>query len=200
VLTRGKVVARDRHGKPLRALETILDITEHKKNQERIRALTGDLIKAQEDERSKIALDLHDDIAQRVASLAFFLLPLTSDLARHQPDMGSEIARVYEVIEQLVESVRSMSYELRPYSLDREGLVSAIRTYCTEFAERNNIRVEFFPLDIEEDQLDRDTEINLFRLVQEASNNVKKHPRASAVTVRLQRSMSHLMMTIQDNG
>jgi PAS domain S-box-containing protein len=200
VLTRGKVVARDDQGKAVRALGTILDITEHKKSQEQVRALTRALIRAQENERRNLALDLHDEIAQQISALGVLLEPVGNYLASSEPELGKQTAMISRHLQQLVEQVRTMSYELRPPGLDRLGLVSTIGQYCRDFAEQTRIKVDFCPKGMDQLKLDFETEINLFRLVQEALTNVRKHAKAGTVTIKLQALLPKIIVSIEDNG
>ncbi|MEW6531142.1 MAG: PAS domain-containing protein [Thermodesulfobacteriota bacterium] len=200
ILTRGRVVERDDRNHPVRVVGTILDVTEHKKNRERVRALTKALINAQEKERRALALDLHDDVAQQLWALRLFLDPVRQELIQSRPDLCVSISRISKQIGDLVDVVRSISYSLRPSTLDRLGLETTIREYCADFSKRNGIKVDFFSSSMRGLTLDFDTEINLFRLVQEALNNVKKHAKARTVTVKLQGSSSRVTASIEDDG
>jgi signal transduction histidine kinase len=179
---------------------TILDITEHKKNQERIDSLTRALIKAQETERRKLALDLHDEVAQQLSALTFFLESLRQGVSPSQPEMRQEIAKISGIAQRLVEYVRNLAYSLRPPMLDRHGLVPTLSQYCSDYSERNGIRVDFFPLGMEGVALDFDTEINLFRITQEALTNVRKHASARQVTIKLQAKAPNIILSIRDDG
>lgn len=200
VLTRGKVAERDQEDKPLRLVGTILDITEHKKNQERIRSLTQALIKAQETERRKLALDLHDEVAQQLSAFTFFLESVRQEVSPSQPETRQEIAKISGLAQQLVEYVRGMAYALRPPMLDKLGLVPTLSQYCCEYSKTNGIKIDFFPLGMKGVALDFDTEINLFRITQEALTNVRKHAAARRVTMKLQAALPNIILSIEDDG
>lgn len=200
VLSRGKVVDRDDNGKPVRLIGTILDITEHKKDRERIDSLTRALIKSQETERRKLALDLHDEVAQQLAALTFFLESVRQDVSASQPETKQEIAKISGIAQQLVDYVRNLAHALRPPMLDRKGLVPTLSQYCCDYSKANGIKVDFFPSGMKGVALDFDTEINLFRIAQEALTNVRKHAAARTVTIRLKAAPPDIMLSIEDDG
>ncbi|MEW6113148.1 MAG: sensor histidine kinase, partial [Thermodesulfobacteriota bacterium] len=168
--------------------------------EERVRALTKALINAQETERRKLALDLHDEVAQQLSAFRMFLEPVRLDLAVSQPEMAQEVARVSKMAKDLVEHVRDLSYALRPSTLDSYGLVATLSQYCTDYSKMNKIKVNFFPSGMEKVTLDFDSEINLFRLAQEALTNVKKHANARVVTIKLQALQPYITLSVEDNG
>lgn len=200
LLTRGRVVERDGTGQPVRLLGTILDITEHKQNQERVRGLTRALVEAQERERQRIALDLHDDVAQRLSAFRMLLEPVREELALSSPKMEQQVVKFSGLVRDLVEHVCTLSSALRPAMLDRWGLEAALDQYCTDFSAMNKIEVDFRPIDMEGVRLDFEKEINLFRVAQEALTNVKKHAQARRVSIELQVRQSRITLSIEDDG
>jgi len=114
--------------------------------------------------------------------------------------MRQEIAKISGIAQRLVEYVRNLAYSLRPPMLDRHGLVPTLSQYCSDYSERNGIRVDFFPLGMEGVALDFDTEINLFRITQEALTNVRKHASARQVTIKLQAKAPNIILSIRDDG
>jgi signal transduction histidine kinase len=93
-----------------------------------------------------------------------------------------------------------MAYNLHPASLEELGLVQTIRQYCKEFAANFAIETEVFSVGVDSIELDFDTEISLYRLVQEGLNNVRKHAEATQVIIRLSLSFPYIMFSIEDNG
>jgi PAS domain S-box-containing protein len=176
------------------------DITDVKKAEKHIQALTQEIIKAQENERQRIARDLHDNVAQDLASLI-----ISSDtLFEGFPDIPLEVRRrtmkFSRILKKSISSIRDLAYDLRPPSLDQLGLVRTLAQYCTEFMENNMISVDFYSAGLDKLDLDFDTEINLYRLIQEALNNVRKHSGASLVTIRLVASFPEIILRIEDDG
>lgn len=200
VLTRGKVADRDEHDNPLRALGTNLDITQRKQSEQKIQLLTHGIIQAVERERERISLELHDQVAQDLAALRLFLETTAETWADANPETRAKIAEASGRLKELVKTVRRMSYHLRPAGLDKLGLVSAVSEYCRDFSDKNQIWVEFSSSGMEELKLDFDTEINLFRVIQESLNNIRKHSRAGKVEIRLTALPSHIELRIRDDG
>ena len=96
--------------------------------------------------------------------------------------------------------VRDLAYDLRPPSLDQLGLVRTVFQYCEDFSEKSGVRVDFFSAAMDDRKLGFDTEINLYRLIQEALNNIKKHAEARRVTINLVASSPSIILRIEDDG
>jgi signal transduction histidine kinase len=99
-----------------------------------------------------------------------------------------------------INTVRNLSYDLRPAAIDQLGLVKTIYKFCDNFSARTDIEVDFFSAGVEDLVLDFDTEINLFRLIQEGLNNINKHAAAGQAAVRLVASSPTIILRIEDNG
>ncbi len=200
ILTRGKVSELDQQGRPLRVLGINLDITERRRSEKRIQLLTQAMIQAVERERERISLDLHDEVAQDLASLRLILSTILDSCTDVSPDLRSGVSQASERVRQLIRTVRGISYHLRPAGLDKLGLVSAVSQYSREFSDKNSIRVDFFASGMEELRLDFDTEINLFRIIQESLNNVKQHAKGTKITIRLTAYGGLIDLSIEDDG
>jgi PAS domain S-box-containing protein len=176
------------------------DITTRMRCEEHIRNLSQQLIKAQESERQRLSRDLHDNLAQDLSTLKISLDTLFDD----QPDTPSEkrqrVSEVSKMIQRAIMDIRDLAYDLRPASLDQLGLVETVLHYCQDFSEPNALKVDFFSIGLDNIRLDSDTEITLYRLIQEGLNNIRKHADASHVTVRLSASFPHIILRIEDNG
>ncbi|MDA8402712.1 MAG: histidine kinase [Desulfobacteraceae bacterium] len=176
------------------------DISDVKKAEKHIQALTQEIIKAQENERQRIARDLHDNVAQDLASLIISSDTLFEDF----PDIPNEVRRrtlkFSRVLKRAISSIRDLAYDLRPPSLDQLGLVRTLSQYCTDFSESNMVSVDFYSAGLDKLDLDFDTEINLYRLIQEALNNIKKHSGANHITIRLVASFPEIILRIEDDG
>ncbi|MGW8221701.1 MAG: PAS domain-containing sensor histidine kinase [Syntrophobacteria bacterium] len=176
------------------------EIEERKQTEKQVRRLSQEVIKAQEVERQRIAADLHDRLAQDLASLKVGLDTLYAD----QPDTPDERRQKFSELSGLLEhtlmAVRDKAYGLHPPSLKEFGLAYTVQQYCEEFAGKNSLKVDFFSVGMDDLELDFDTEIAFYRLVQEGLTNIRKHADASHVIVRLSASFSHIMLHIEDNG
>jgi len=177
-----------------------LDITERKRSEESIRALTQELIKIQEDERRRISRDLHDNIAQDLTTVRIGIQMLDEQISTTDSRHSKQIQDLCNVLQNAILTVRDLCYNLRPAGLDQLGLSKTVLNYCEEFSEKTGIGVDFSCTGMENITLDFDTEINLYRLVQEALNNVKNHAEATRVTIRLTASGSTISLQIEDNG
>jgi signal transduction histidine kinase/ligand-binding sensor domain-containing protein len=160
-----------------------------------------DLIASQENERRRIAADLHDSLGQRliiINNLALFLLR-TKGKVRTEEDKQQTIEEISTEATLAIEETRAISYALRPFQLDRLGLSKAIEALVKTVARASQIELVAEVADID-DAFPDDLRINVFRIVQEALNNIVKHSDASHGSVTARRSKTSVSMTISDNG
>lgn len=162
-----------------------------------LRALTGKLMTAQDDERRRIARDLHDDLSQRLAYLSIDLgklavRPLDSEVVSHVRTLQHRAAEAGE-------TVRAISHELHPSVLDDIGLEAALEQYCEEFQDRTGITTRFEAENVPE-TIPREVANSLYHIGQECLRNVAKHSRAQDATVRLQGSGQLLRLIVDDRG
>lgn len=185
------------NGDPVRLLGISIDITERKETETTAREVSGKLITAQEDERKRIARDLHDDLNQRLA-----LLSVETDLLGRM-QQGSEarelIGTIASRVSDLSSEVHKLSYQLHPAKLDQLGLVSATRSLCHEVGKQCVISIEF-KHDSVPRALDQDVALCLYRIVQEALQNIIKHSRATRADVFLGKEADALRLVVSDNG
>ena len=184
----------------LAKLSVARDITSRKKSEEKVRALSHRLITAQEDERATLSRELHDDLGQRLNAATIVATTLTQDLGDITAEQQNHINSLTEILQGSIQSVRRLSSGLRPTSLERLGLVDTLKTQCEKMASLYKLQVDFKSAGFNDLTLDKKTEINLFRVAQEALNNIAKHAKASAVTVRLIASHPTLRLRISDDG
>ncbi|HQQ00126.1 MAG TPA: PAS domain S-box protein [bacterium] len=177
-----------------------IDITDRKRSEESIHALTQELIKVQENERQRISRDLHDNVAQDLSTVRLGIQMLHEQIPNLASQHSKRIQDLCSVLQNAIMSVRDLCYNLRPAGLDQLGLSKTVFNYCEEFKEKTGIAVDFHCAGMEDITLDFDTEINLYRLVQEALNNVKNHAEATHVTIRLAVSVPTILLRIEDNG
>lgn len=181
----------------LRMLGIAFDITDRREAEEAAREVSGKLITAQEDERRRIARDLHDDLNQRLA-----LLSVEADLLsqmQNDPEARSLITDISSRVQELSSEVHKLSYQLHPAKLDQLGLVAATRSFCNELSRQCGAPLEFVHDDIPR-SLDQAVALCLYRIVQESLQNVVKHSRASRARVELLCRKNQILLIVSDNG
>ncbi len=188
---------RDKTGRVVEILSVGVDVTQRKQAQDQVQFLTHQLIKARETERLKISRDLHGHIAQDLSTLKISLETLFKD----QPaDVTAKVSQLSDILQRSIASVRDMAYDLRPPGLDQLGLVKTLYLYCEDFSKSNGVEVDFAAAGVDELDLEYETEINIYRLIQEALNNIKRHAGANRVTIRLVASSPDIVIRVKDNG
>jgi PAS domain S-box-containing protein len=188
---------RNKAGRIVEVLSVGVDVTQRKQAQDQVQFLTHQLIKAQENERLKISRDLHDHIAQDLSTLKISLETLFKD---QQPDVRERVSQLSDILQRSIAAVRDMAYDLRPPGLDQLGLVKTLYLYCEDFSKSNSLEIDFAAAGVDELNLEYETEINVYRLIQEALNNIKRHAAARWVTIRLVASSPDIVIRIKDNG
>ena len=187
-------------GRRKKIIGAVRDITERIQAEEKIRALTQQLIKVQENERNRIAGYLHDNVAQDLSSLKIGLETLYDRGQEAAPAITTKICELSKILQNSITAVRDLSYDLRPSGMDQLGLVRTVCQHCEDFSEKNNVEVDLYTAGMKDLKLDFDTEINLYRLIQEGLNNIKKHAQAGKVVIRLVASSPNIILRIEDNG
>ena len=164
-----------------------------------MRTLTGRLMRAQDDERRRIAQMLHETTAQNLAGLKMLLARLNRTSDRLTDSERSSLTESMSLAEQSMTEIRTLSYLLHPPFLDEMGLLSALRWYAAGFAERSGIKVD---LELPEsfERLPLDTETALFRIVQESLINIHRHAGSETARIRLRRDAETLVLEIEDRG
>jgi PAS domain S-box-containing protein len=188
---------RDKDERIVEILSVGVDVTQRKQAQEQVHFLTQQLIKAQENERLRISRDLHDRIAQDLSTLKISLETLFKDEPK---ETKQKVAQLSGILHRSIASVRNMAYDLRPPGLDQLGLVKTLYLLCEDFHKASGAEVDFAAAGVEELNLDYETEINIYRLIQEALNNIKRHAGADRVTIRLVASSPDIVIRIKDDG
>ncbi len=197
----------DQSGNVVGAIEAIRDITKQKeaqqtlrKSAEQIHNLNRKLLKAQESERQRISRYLHDRLANdlSVVKLGF------ETLFYNQPEVPDAICRKVSefsaILQEAVSIVRDISYDLSPAGLEQLGLSRAVLRYCEDFSAKAGLNVDFASFGIDGLNLDFDMKINLYRVIQEGLNNIKKHAEAQNATIRLIASFPNILLRIEDDG
>jgi signal transduction histidine kinase len=165
-----------------------------------VRSLAGRLMTAQEEERRRIARDLHDHVSQELAALSIALSTLGGRVDGHaKADLLEEIADLRGRTAELSEVIRHLSHDLHPGALRHVGLVAALRGYCRDFEREHGLAVTFTP-EGELGPLPSDVALCLYRVTQEGLGNAARHAAARHVRVAIRRDGADLRLTIADDG
>lgn len=176
-----------------------VDITERKLSEISLHELTGRLIHAQEEERSRIARELHDDISQRMAFLQIGLEQFEQSVPGITSNDRTQLHNLTEVASEISTDLHGVSHQLHPGKLDLQGLVPAVASFCRELSHQHDLQVTFLHHDISS-QIPKDVALCLFRIVQEGLRNVVKHAKTSEATVELSSHGEGMELRISDSG
>ena len=201
VLSRGFPVRRDPGGPVIRIVGTHFDLTERKKREaERARTeLLAHLVFVQEDERRRIARDMHDQFGENLTALSL-RIGLVKDACVLQPDLTVHAEALEAIARRLDHDVDKLVWELRPTALDDLGLRAALTNYIQEWSQRTGIAAELHTSGLLDERLASEVETALYRIGQEALNNVAKHSGAHRVEVILQRRADCVLLIVEDDG
>jgi PAS domain S-box-containing protein len=177
----------------------VTDMSEARRAEEMLRALTHRVVQVQEAERARVALELHDNITQLICAVVFRSQALAESLSASEGPAKREAIRLCTLLGQTAEAVERISRDLRPSVLDQLGLVAVMRATSNEFAARTGVVVALADNQFSE-RLPADAELALYRIFQEALKNVEQHARARKVTVELKRQGGFVLLRIKDDG
>jgi signal transduction histidine kinase len=163
--------------------------------------LVGRLITVQEEERSRIARDLHDDVSQQLAGVAIMLSRLRRNVSKPGSDLDVDrtVTSLEERASALAQAVRNISHELHPSTLQHAGLKAALQRHCADIAEHHHLEVIFSAED-QLESLNPDVALCLFRVAQEAITNVVRHARARTIRVDLSATNEGIELRVVDDG
>jgi PAS domain S-box-containing protein len=182
-----------------RVLSFVRDITEHRRTESELRELSGRLLQMQDQERRRIALELHDSTAQTLAALAMNLALVKKSEALLDDGPRRALEGAIRLADQCSQEIRTLSYLLHPPLLDEMGLVPALRGYVDGFAQRSGLELSCeLPDDTE--RLPREVETTLFRVTQESLTNILRHSGSPTAKIRLRHSATHATLEIRDHG
>jgi PAS domain S-box-containing protein len=167
---------------------------------EQLRELSNRLLQTQDEERRRIARELHDGVGQLLAALNMNLSTLINEKSRLSPDACRSLDENAALIEQASQEIRTMSHLLHPPLLDEVGLESALSWYIDGFSERSKITVRMQLAPRFSEGLPRDLALGLFRIVQECLTNVHRHSGSPTALVAIDRSSDEIMLQIKDDG
>jgi PAS domain S-box-containing protein len=176
-----------------------VDITERKTSEESLHALTGRLISAQEEERARIARELHDDFSQRLALLGIGLGQLWKKLLPAEVDERASVLEMLRGTKEMSSDIHTLSHQLHSSKLEHVGLVPALHGLCREISEKYKIEIRFTECECPRD-IPKDVALCLFRVAQEALGNVIKHSGAKEAKVELGANASGISLRVSDQG
>jgi two-component system sensor histidine kinase DegS len=186
-------------GRPQAFQNLARDITEERRLQDNLQFYLGQVLQAQEEERKRLARELHDDASQQVLLLTHGIDNVARKAERHCPQqLTNELTRLYELSQQTYQNIKHYAQALRPSILDDLGLVAAINWLAEETHKLSGIeirvKIDATPL------LPPETQLVLFRIIQESLNNVQRHSGASQASITLECQGVETRVTIADNG
>ena len=190
---------RDNEGRVIGTLSSGEDITERKQFESALRHLSGRLLHAQDEERRKVARELHDGIGTYVTGLSLALGKMRTFLDENNPEHQKIVAECRELIQAAAGEIRSISYLLHPPTMEEMGLGSSLEWLVRGFSGRSGISIS---LQLAQDigRLKAETELTIFRVTQEALNNVYRHSGSSTAAVRLFEESGEIVLEIADCG
>lgn len=174
-------------------------VKQQERVKQKIQGLNHALIQMQEHERGAIALDLHDDIIQDLALVKMDLERIIEEQPTSLPSR-EELQGCIASCQSLIKRTREISLHLRPHDIDHLGLVGSIKTLCKEFSYRHRIDTQVSAMGVDAIQLSYSVSINIYRIVQEALNNIWKHAKATDIRIKIIGSSPDLIVRIKDNG
>src|SRR6266436_601498 len=186
---------RDGEGRIVRWYGTNTDIEDRRQAEQELRRLSGQLLRSQDEERRRIARDLHDSTGQDLVALATMLGELRASTPSSSPKSRGLVSECQALAEHCIREIRTLSYLLHPPMLDEAGLEDAIRHYLDGFTKRTGIRVD---LEVSPGykRMTPDIELALFRVVQESLTNVQRHSGSLQAKIRLVRNADEVTLEI----
>jgi signal transduction histidine kinase len=164
-----------------------------------LRELSAHLLQAQDQERRRIARELHDSAGQLLAAIGMEAAAVALESDHLTPEAAASLSNIESLVKQMTKDIRTMAHLLYPPLLDEVGLQSALKDYVKGFAERSGIQVS---LDLPEtiERLDRDCELSLFRIVQECLTNIHRHSGSKTAAIRIVRDDAAVVLDVRDEG
>ncbi len=190
---------RNVEGTPQYFVGEVLDVTKRKELEEALSRVNQRLIQAQEQERIRIARELHDDISQRLALLAIRLEQLEQDVDVSPRSLHGHVRELQTEVEEVSTSIQNLSHELHSSKLDYLGAVAAMRSWCKEFSEKQRMQIQFESYNVP-NYLPPEISLCLFRVLQEALHNASKHSGVKNFNVRLSENSGEIQLAVSDQG
>ena len=200
------LIATDLTQQKLREAQLALEVTQRKRAEEALlqeeqslRELSGRLLRLQDDERRRIARDLHDTTGQKLVALTLELSMIEAKLGTTAPQVGTMLQECRNLADEVSTDIRTLSYVLHPPLLDESGLSSAARWFVDGFVRRSKIQVELdLPADL--GRMPQDLELTMFRILQESLTNVHRHANSPNAWVRIALEGTTVTLEVKDEG
>lgn len=196
----------DKNGKPVRLYGIVQDITERKKTEKEIlkknkqlRNLSNHLQNIREEERMNIAREIHDELGQQLTALKMDIDWILHKQNNPEKEVVAKLQEMLKMNDDIINTVRRISSDLRPALIDNLGLIATIEWKCADFEEKTGVRCQFISA-IKERKFNKTFSINVYRILQETLTNVARHAEAKSVTVLLTGNEKELFMEIIDDG
>ena len=186
-------------GEPLRMIGTTEDVTERTEKESELRRLSQQLLHARDAEQRRIARDLHETAVQSMAALKMMLGRIGNLLPKSSKPARDLVRATTGVADEIIREVRTISHLMHPPLLDEGGLYPALHWYARGFSERSGIAAHL-QMDEGFGRLPRDTEIAIFRIVQEALTNIHRHSGSRDAIIRVMRSGASVRVEVEDHG
>jgi len=190
-------ILRTREGSSL-VFAMVEEITKRKQTEEELSRMTRQLLETQEQERARIARDLHDDFNQRLAMLAIGIEQLQEDLPNASAGVLRRMDQLRKQALEISEDIQALAHELHPPKLDYLGVAAAMNSFCKEFAERHNVTIDFSDEGL--NTVPSEISLCLFRVLQEALHNALKHSGVRHFMVELRGAADTVQLTVRDSG
>ena len=174
-------------------------LSSQKLAQQALEKISGQLIEAQEQERSRIARELHDDICQRLVLLSMEIQQANLAVNGSPEDTKKQLEEIGELCSEIGHDVQSLSHQLHSSILDSLGLATAIRGFCDELSKQYDVSIEFTERNVRK-HLPKDVSLCLFRITQEALHNAVKYCGESQFTVELSETEDTVQLLVMDRG